>query len=73
MAQQVKNLASIHEDVGSIPGLGQWFKDSVLSQAVAKYADVAQIPCGCGYGIGQQLQLPFNPESGNFHMPQGQP
>ena len=24
MAQQVKNLTSVHEDVGSIPGLTQW-------------------------------------------------
>ena len=30
MAQQVKNPSSIHEDVGSIPGLTQWVKDLVL-------------------------------------------
>ena len=30
MARQVKNPASIHEDVGSIPGLAQWVKDLVL-------------------------------------------
>ena len=26
-AQQVKNPISIHEDVGSVPGLTQWVKD----------------------------------------------
>ena len=27
VAQQVKNLTSIHDDVGLIPGLAQWVKD----------------------------------------------
>ena len=30
VAQRVKNLISIHEDVGSIPSLTQWVKDLVL-------------------------------------------
>ena len=30
VAQQVKNMSIIHEDMGSIPVLAQWIKDLAL-------------------------------------------
>ena len=55
MAQWVKTSTSLCEDAGLLPGLTPGFNDPALPQ------EVAWIPCCCGCGVGQQLQLLFHP------------
>ena len=62
VAQQVKNLPSIHEDADWIPGLAEWVKDLALPWAV-----------GCRHSldlallwlcVGWKLQFRFHPYLG---------
>ena len=53
MAHQVKNLMSIHEDLGAIPGLTQWIKDLSLPKVVTLVDNATQIWHCCGCGVGK--------------------
>ena len=72
VAHRVKNLTSIHEDAGSIPGFTHWLKDKAFPQAVVQGADAAQIWCCCGHGTGCSCSSDSTPSPGTS-MQQVQP
>ena len=54
--------------VQSLASFTEWAKDLVaLPQDARQVVDVARILCYCVCGIGQQLQIQFDTQPGNFH------
>ena len=58
----VMNPPSIHKDTSLIPVLPHWVKYPVLPRATVQVIDMTWIWCYCSYGIGQKIQLRYNPQ-----------
>ena len=70
MAQWVENLTGIHQDTGLILSLYQWVKGSgvAMSSGVGRRHGSDPVLLW----VGRQIQLQFDPQLENLHMPRVQ-